>query len=118
MVGLTGFEPATPCSQSRCATPALQPDSHDATLNQKVRSTFITNEGHACQNELASSKLRGFPGNLTFILETATLFLWGNPAPEQEVQGCSPSIVARFPSSSVVAIFCPACGHESHSLTR
>ena len=27
VVGATGFEPATPCSQSRCATTAPRPDA-------------------------------------------------------------------------------------------
>ena len=30
MVGVAGFEPATPCSQSRCATTALHPDVGDS----------------------------------------------------------------------------------------
>ena len=47
-VGVAGFEPATPCSQSRCANrTALHPDTLILVLRKKwckIRTTFIINK--------------------------------------------------------------------------
>lgn len=41
MVGGAGFELATLCSQNRCATTALTPDSNHYLHNHKISASFV-----------------------------------------------------------------------------
>ncbi len=84
-VGIPGFEPGTPCSQSRCANrTALHPEHH---LNYRASCRIRTNDPEITNHVLWPTELKRREGSLLYRAATTCYLCCGQALEDSQGAG-------------------------------